>query len=325
MMIGSSHRRSRLCAALLVLGFLPALIACGETSNADVCQDGALETQTSGDGCELCRCGDGEWSCEPFACVEPECPPPLPPSPECPDQASFSRDPDTGGCCRYENLCSGPPDWPSFNASQTNCEAQELPHCEPGDAVPAGDGCNECVCDATGELWTCSDEPCSPDTPPPGDACGFFEGGCPSGEYCAFNPPEACSHTDAPSVCRVIPEECTDDEGTVCGCDGKTYGNRCLAAQAGTGILDVGPCVEPRPEPAFCGGDFGDTCQADEFCAFDENTGCGENGTYSRCKIRPAACVEQFTPVCGCDGAVYANACFAAMAGVGVSKYGECA
>ena len=307
-----------------ILGLVTGIASCGaESDGSGACEEGALEERRSSDGCTLCRCARGEWTCESWQCVTPECPPPALATDGCPDQASFSRDPETGGCCRYDNLCAGPVDWPSFNGSQKNCEEQTPRHCEPDDAVPAGDGCNQCVCNAEGERWECSDDACSPTSPPPGKACGFFEGGCPSGEYCAFNPPEQCSHFDAPSVCRPLPEECTDEVGTVCGCDGRTYGNRCLAARAGTGIIDVGPCPEVRP-PTPCGADYGNGCGDDEYCAFDEAIGCDENGAEAECRLRPLACVEQLSPVCGCDFVTYPNACFAAMAGAGVYAYGEC-
>jgi hypothetical protein len=38
----------------------------------------------------------------------------------------------------------------------------------------------------------------------------------------------------------------------------------------------------------------------------------------------PCVCTEQYEPVCGADGTTYANACFAACAGVGVAAPGAC-
>lgn len=42
-------------------------------------------------------------------------------------------------------------------------------------------------------------------------------------------------------------------------------------------------------------------------------------------KIDPtAACIEIYSPVCGCDGNTYDNSCFAEIAGVTSWKEGSC-
>jgi hypothetical protein len=300
--------------AMLPLSWLLLAVSCGESETT--CSDGDVSFR-EGDPCETCTCRGGEFSCETWECVTPDCPPPSPVSGECAGGPSYAKDPETGACCRYDNDCEGPPNWLHY-AGQGECLSR---HCEPGARVPAGDGCNECICNEQGSVWLCGDAPCSPDTPPPGEACGFFEGGCDDGEYCAFDPIEACSSTDAPSVCRVQPETCTDDDAPACGCNGTTYGSRCLAAQAGVGILDMGPCPEWSADTT-CGGATGNDCTADEYCAYAE---CGQSDDDTgQCRFRPRDCVPQRAPVCGCDGRDYANACEAARAGVSVSKSGSC-
>src|SRR5262245_24960484 len=173
--------------------------ACGAESESP-CATGDISFRDEADHCETCECVDGAWSCEAWECVQPKCPPV---NGDCPGQTSWARDPETGACCRYENACAGPEGWGVYGTNQAACEAAVPQYCEPGARVPAGDGCNECACNEDGTMWSCSDEPCSSLTPPPGKACGYWEGGCAAGEYCAFDPVEACSSFDAPSVCRV--------------------------------------------------------------------------------------------------------------------------
>lgn len=65
-------------------------------------------------------------------------------------------------------------------------------------------------------------------------------------------------------------------------------------------------------------------CGPDEYCDWNTNQ-CAGRPADGTCTSRPDGCDDNYAPVCGCDGAVHSNECYAATAGVDVDALGGCA
>ena len=146
-----------------------------------------------------------------------------------------------------------------------------------------------------------------------GGVCGGPGGlTCPKANYC-MTPANTCPGPAQQGVCTPRPQICPNVVIPVCGCDGKTYANGCVAARAGTSVAHQGACA-----PLACTSNS--DCAAGSFC--QKPTGaCAGTGT---CAPEPQLCPDIFNPVCGCDGKTYSNACAASAAGASVGSTGAC-
>jgi Kazal-type serine protease inhibitor domain len=73
-----------------------------------------------------------------------------------------------------------------------------------------------------------------------------------------------------------------------------------------------------------CGGRRGNTCGAREYCNFSLNAICGRADAQGVCAKKPNSCTSKRSPVCGCDGVTYRNACTARANGHALLSRGAC-
>ena len=94
----------------------------------------------------------------------------------------------------------------------------------------------------------------------------------------------------APCVCPAVFQP-------VCGEDGNTYGNVCLAACEGVVVVADGPCAG---EPQACGGILGELCPMGEVCVDDPDDDCDPRNGGADCPgiCQPDVACDNDGPVC---------------------------
>lgn len=72
---------------------------------------------------------------------------------------------------------------------------------------------------------------------------GSGETACEQGAFCVLDV-GVCEEANAEGTCWPIPLTCDVQDTPVCGCDGQTYANDCLALQAQVNIASNGECPQ---------------------------------------------------------------------------------
>ena len=294
----------------------PVIKECDDNS---VCADGEYCEKTAGD----CN-GAGICQAKPTVCT-------LQLNPICGcDGQTYSNAciaAAAGVNIKHKGLCEPEPTGCESNADCISADGDASQYCakESGNCDGKGkctdkpQGCPDvwdpiCGCDATTYGNSCEAAAAGMNIKHDGEceviALCKTDAQCAAGEYCQ----KKDGNCDGLGQCVVKPEVCTKDLFPVCGCNGETFGNACLASAAGVSVAHTGAC-----KPTTCTSNS--QCAADHYCAKEPGDCNGEG----QCTLKPNICIDIYDPVCGCDQKTYSNGCAAAGAGVNVLHAEECA
>ena len=229
-----------------------------------------------------------------------------------------------GNDCEGENCPSAP---------GRQCSIGGVTYASGVNGIPAEDSCNTCSCQ-DGELACtligCADRSCRYGNLTLADgASQLASDGC---NTCSCSAGQI-SCTDR--ACTTIPASCSHAGETLASGESRPASDGCNTCSCSNGQMF---CTE-RGCNTSC---YADTdCRDGTYCTFPVSSCSGASssaGSFApsegdigadpveggQCLSRTDLCTLDYTPVCGCNGVTYGNACAAVNAGVQIASRGEC-
>ena len=277
-----------------------------DTDPPDTSSDTGNDTDT---GSDAGACGADNmcnWDCYE---QDPDCV-------ECPDKSRFTAGPwDTQTCMVIDYAC----DEGSVGYSDDVCGCGCLP--DNTDPCAAQDARGEGACRAiVGVVWD-------------GEACQTISGCSCTGSACdeIYQSVEACERDRA----ACLEPDCAPQDAEGVGLCDAILGYAWTGTENGCQPLSGCECEGSDCDDIFrsqraceqayiecgsdlrCGGLGGIQCPDGMYCDYPEDN-CGALDQTGTCEPNPRACPEYVDEVCGCDGQVYTNECFAHSSGTDV-------